>query len=186
MKLQMRLAKMLSRFAGASEGVAAVEFALILPLMLFLYIGTMEAGSLIIMDRRVQTVAGSLGDLVARSNKVVTAAELANYFKAGKWMVEADVAPQLDQIVTSVYVKPDGSGNEVKWSREYPSGPGHAVGSTYPLPQEIINIAKGSYVIVSEASTPYTPVLGMVFKDAINLHRENFFMPRFGTEIKLQ
>jgi hypothetical protein len=173
------------RFGHASEGVAAVEFALILPLLLFLYIGTMEASSLIIMDRRVQTVAGTLGDLVARSNKEITTAELNNYFTAASWLVQSDTAASLDQIVSSVHVKPDG-GTEVMWSKKYPSGNGHPVKSAYELPKAITDIAKGSYVIVAEASTPYTPLLGMVYKEPINLYRENFFMPRFGTEIKLK
>ncbi|MBI4046560.1 MAG: pilus assembly protein, partial [Devosia nanyangense] len=56
------LRRMIARLARSGDGAAAVEFALILPILLLLYIGSIEASQLIITDRRVTTVAGTLGD----------------------------------------------------------------------------------------------------------------------------
>ena len=61
-----------ARLTLAEKGAAAVEFALILPVMLVVYLGTLEASTLITMDRKVQSVAGAVGDLVADWKLVTT------------------------------------------------------------------------------------------------------------------
>jgi Flp pilus assembly protein TadG len=172
------------RLAGASEGVAAVEFALILPVMLLVYLGTMEASALISMDRRVQTVAESLGDLVARANRQISTVEITNYFHAADGVMQPFTPTDLKQVVTSVYVKTDGT-TEIKWSKPYNGGTAHTVGAAYALPSAITNISRNAYVIVSEASYSYRPLRGLVYKEAIPLYREAFYVPRFGEEIKL-
>jgi hypothetical protein len=48
------------------------------------------------------------------------------------------------------------------------------------------DIAKGSYVIVSEASYSYKPLFGLVFDKAVNLYRQSFYVPRFGEPIALK
>ncbi|OYX04897.1 MAG: hypothetical protein B7Z15_17290 [Rhizobiales bacterium 32-66-8] len=69
------------RLRAAEAGVAAVEFALILPIMLLVYIGTVEASVLISMDRKIQSVSGAVGDLVARSRGEITSTLLNDYVK---------------------------------------------------------------------------------------------------------
>jgi Flp pilus assembly protein TadG len=59
------------RIAKANEGVAAVEFALILPIMLFMFIGVLEISHAVTVDRRVSQVTSSIGDLVARAETLI-------------------------------------------------------------------------------------------------------------------
>jgi Flp pilus assembly protein TadG len=181
------LTRRVSQFGVAETGVAAVEFALLLPIMLFVYVGMVEASALISMDRKVQSVSGAVGDLVARSQEQVTAAELLDYVRvAGGIMTPYDAAP-LEQIVTQVKVNADGT-TRVDWSKRYVhqalQGSGaHAVNSSYTLPQDIIDIALGEYVIVAESSYSYLPLYGIVFDQPVNLYRENFYLPRFDERI---
>lgn len=178
------------RFRTAEAGVAAVEFALIVPVMLMVYIGMVEGSAMISMDRKIQSVSGAVGDLIARSDGEITAATVNDYVKiAGGIMTPYPSAP-LVQIVSQVEVRADGS-TRVDWSRRYvhqlpqPSG-AHTVGAAYnTLPDEIIEIARGKYVIVAESSYAYRPLYGIVFDQAVNLYRENFYLPRFGTSIAL-
>ncbi|MEO5806239.1 TadE/TadG family type IV pilus assembly protein [Devosia sp.] len=185
-----RLRRLLSRFAAAREAVAAIEFALVLPIMLLVYIGGVEASSLISMDRRVQTITGSLGDLVARSDGKIVSATLQNYFKAAEGIMLPFSTAPLVQVVTSVQVMADGT-TKVVWSRQYATntmsstGKARTVGQPYPLPVEITNISRSSYVIVSETYYSFSPVSNFVYKANIPLYRENFHVPRFGAEIKL-
>jgi len=176
--------KLFRRFAAAREGVAAVEFALILPVMLLLYLGTTEASALISMDRRVQTIAGTIGDLVARSDSRISAGQLQDYFLAAQHILAPYSTLGLTETVTLVHVEADGD-TQVKWSRRFVGGTsghvaGHAAGQPYDLPDEFLTIARGSYVIVAEARYPYTPLIGMVFNQEYPLYRETFYMPRFG------
>ncbi len=58
------------RFAGDRKGVSAVEFALILPLMLALYFGGIELGDALTIKRKVTRVTSSLSDLVTQSTTI--------------------------------------------------------------------------------------------------------------------
>lgn len=173
----------------AEAGTAAVEFALVLPIMLVLYIGSVEVSLLISLDRKVQSAAGALGDLVARSDTTLPAATLQDYFKAAAGIMTPHPADELEQIVTQVYVDADGAATVV-WSREYHDGTmsvgtKYQPGDDFSLPAAMTDIASESNVIVAEASYDYPPIYGFAFNQTINLYRENFFMPRFGGSITL-
>jgi Flp pilus assembly protein TadG len=177
------------RLPGAEKGVAAVEFALILPVMLVVYVGTLEASTLITMDRKVQSVAGAVGDLVARADEQLTTSQLQDYFRAASGIMTPYSPTEVLQVVTAVAVAADGT-TEVVWTRQYVNGTyssttPHTVGDEYPLPTEMIAISRDSMVIAAEASYAYTPLLGIVIDQPINLYRSSFFMPRFGEDIAL-
>lgn len=193
--MRRALHELAAGFAANDSAVAVVEFALIVPLMLMLYLGTNEAGDLISVDRRVQTVAGTVGDLVAREDPAIYAATLKDYFQAAENIMapyptdgyEERSDGLLVQTVSLVRVNADGE-TAVVWSRRF-SGeaenhtPGHAAGAVYDLPEEITSLATDGYVVVSDASYSHIPLFGLVFKTAIPLYRENFYLPRSGKEI---
>ncbi|MCR6670260.1 TadE/TadG family type IV pilus assembly protein [Devosia ginsengisoli] len=180
----------LRRLAVVEEATAAVEFALILPIMLLVYVGSVEASIAITTDRKVQSVAGALGDLVARSDTTIPMATLLDYFQAAEGIMTPYPTSELLQTVTQVRVLSDGTASVV-WSWQYEHGnmgPGaHEAGSAFSLPGPMTTIArddsKPTYVIVSEGSYSHTPLFGFIFNQPINLYRENFLMPRFGGNI---
>lgn len=170
----------------AEAGTAAVEFALVLPIMLMLYIGFVEVSALISVDRKLQSAAGALGDLVARSDTTIAAATLTDYFQAASGIMTPHPTDDLRQVVTQVEVRADGS-TSVRWSRQYVGGTygvgPHAVDSSFVLPPAMVAISRGKFVIVAEGYYDYPPLYGFAFDQTINLYRENFFMPRFGGSI---
>lgn len=174
-------------FARAERGVAAVEFAMILPVMLAIYVGCTEAGGLLITDRKVQSVAGAVGDLVARSNKNLPRADLEDYFLAATSIMSPYTVNGLKQTVTAISVSQAGEAT-VTWSLEFTDGEmgpstRHAPSDDFDLPDEMIEIARGQTVIAAEADYAYRPVVGLFFDPRIDLHRSNFFLPRFGGSI---
>ena len=185
-----RVRRLLSQFKRDHRGVAAVEFAFVAPVMLMLYIGSIEASRLITMDRKVQSVAGAVGDLVARTNCYISTEQLRDYFQAASGIMTPFTTKGVKQLVTLIEVKPNGTPNVV-WSREYLNGllsvgTTHKANSTYSLPPEMVEIARNGenkFVIASEASSSYPPLSGFVFDKAIPLYRENFYTPRSGKTI---
>jgi len=182
-----RISSISRRLARDNRGAAAVEFALILPVMLTLYIGTLEASALISTDRRVQVVNGTVGDLVARANKEIRASTLLDYFRAAQNILLPYSTDGLVQTVTLVAVAANGT-TSVRWSRRYTAGAnnhvqGYTTGTTFALPAETIAIARNSWVVVSETSYTYTPLLGLIMPADFPLGKQNFYSPRFGTEI---
>ena len=175
---------LLTRFGMAREGAAAVEFALILPFMLTLYVGSIELSDLISVDSRVTVIAGTIGDLVARTDGSLSQSTLTDYFNAAEEIMTPYSVTGLKQLVTCVKVSSTGVAT-VEWSRGTSGTTAKTTGSTLSLPTAITNISKNSYVIVSETSYAYKPLLGMVIQTAVNLYRQNFHLPRFGKKIDI-
>lgn len=81
-KIVHRSRGLLARFAWDSRGLAAVEFAFIVPLMLTMIFGTIEVSSAVAVDRKVTLVARTISDLVSQGTQVKDA-DLQNYFALG-------------------------------------------------------------------------------------------------------
>ncbi len=78
------------RFAGATRGVAAVEFALILPLMLLLYLGSAETTQAVMASRKASMAARTLSDLVSQqdANVVMTDVTMGSIFNAASAIMQ--------------------------------------------------------------------------------------------------
>jgi Flp pilus assembly protein TadG len=181
-----RFSATLRRFGRAQKAAAAVEFALILPVMLTLYVGSIELSAAFSMDQRVITIAGTVGDLVARTNGTLAASDLTNYFQAAQAIMAPYSPTKLEQVVSVVAV--DSSGNtKVEWSVGYNGGSAQTCGQPYttvhPIPTAMTNISEGSIIIVSEASYVYPPLLGLFFKNSFNFYHQNFYLPRYDKDI---
>lgn len=167
------------RFLAAENGVAAVEFALTMPLMIVLYFGSVEASRALGYDRRLTSAASALGDLVAQTKGDLTMAELNDLFAAAEITVAPYDASELGQIVTCVYVDPDGKAT-VQWSYGHNGGDPHQEGEPFDLPAEFTAMASDTYVIVSEAEMTYTPLTEIVFPASIDLYKDYYYVPRYG------
>lgn len=180
------LAKAVRRLALGREASAAVEFALVLPIMLTMYLGSIELGQAFSVDQRITIIAGTVGDLVARADGSISATTLNSYFEAAQAIVGPFPTTGLKQVVTVVNVNNSGA-TTVEWSKGYNGGAPKAAGVAYPgphaIPPEVLNISHNSIVVVSEASYPYQPLLGLFFRQPFNLYHQNFYLPRFPGDI---
>lgn len=91
----------LRTFRKDDEGVAAVEFALILPIMAIMFIGAVEMSWAVGVDRRVSQVAGATGDLIARVNQNIPQAEVNDIMKIGSYLMYPFEEPPL-KITTTI------------------------------------------------------------------------------------
>jgi Flp pilus assembly protein TadG len=182
------LADRLRDFRVAREAVAAVEFALILPVMLTMYVGSIELSQAFSMDQRVITIAGTTGDLVARTNGAIDMTTLNNYFQAAQAIMSPYSTTNLQQVVSVVAVDSTGK-TKVEWSRGYHGGTAQVCNQPYdgahPIPDVMKNIAGGNIVVVSEATYTYPPMLGIFFKNNFVFYHQNFYLPRYDKDIPL-
>ena len=83
-KIVSRLPRPVAGFARDRRGLAAVEFALVVPLMLVLFFGALEFSSGVAVDRKVTlVVARTLSDLTTQLKEDrLTDDELKNFFAA--------------------------------------------------------------------------------------------------------
>ena len=78
----------LRRFGRDRRGASAVEFALIAPLMLGLYIGCVEISDGVAADRKVTLTAGALANLTSQVTTMITA-DMDNIFAASTAIMNA-------------------------------------------------------------------------------------------------
>jgi len=155
------------------RGIAAIEFAMVVPLMLVLFFGTVEFSTGLAIDRKVTIMARTLSDLVSQ-NTSVTDTQLTNIFNAGTGvMTPYDPAP-VKSTVSELYVDPTTKVARVQWSQgAAPRGNG----STVAIPTALQ--VGGTYLIYSEVSYKYVPVVGYVMaKAGINMSDFTYTRPR--------
>lgn len=184
-KLAARIAAIAGHFRRHEGATAAVEFALIVPFLMSLYFGSMEASALFTADRRVNTISATIGDLISQwdpdDGALPQATTLTDYFAASQALIYPMPTTGLKQVVTYVQVKSDGT-TVIIWSKGYNGGTPRVVGNAYPLTAtKMMNqVARGGYIIAAEVYYPYKPLLAQVFKTTVNLYHENIYLPRFG------
>ena len=98
-----RLRRSAAGLPGDRRGLAAVEFALVVPLMLVLFFGALEFSSGVAVDRKVTLVARTLSDLTTRRRTASPTIDLKNFFAASAsiltpYSVVADAADPLGSI----------------------------------------------------------------------------------------
>lgn len=158
------------------RGVAALEFALIAPIVLFMYVGVVEVGNLLTVQRRVESVVSTAADLTAQVKKV-SDSDLSDISDASKSILAPYDTTQLKIVISSVVADASNNG-KVAWSYSK-NGSVRAVGSAYALPPGTTEA--NSSVIVAEVTYAYQPVLDLkkVFSPgALNLQRTFYARPR--------
>ncbi len=149
-------------FARCRSGIAAVEFGLIVPIMLMMFIGTVELSQAITVDRRVSQVASSTADLVARQ-KAVTTTSMAGYMTViGQLMAPYSATP-MKVTVANVYATIAAPTTYlVCWVYQHNTGANTSLtaGGAYPTAQMPAGIVQGgTSVVVVEVSYNYAPLV---------------------------
>jgi Flp pilus assembly protein TadG len=176
--LVARARRPLRRFARDKRGVSAVEFAMLLPLMITLYIGGVEVSSAIAVDRKVTLVARTLGDLVAQSTSV-NSADMTNILNAATTVVQPYSDTLIKITVSRVDVDAQGAA-KVIWSKTK-NGTARAANSTVTLPAAL-NTASTS-LIWAESEYAYTPAIGYVITGTMTLKDQIYMRPRLSDTV---
>jgi Flp pilus assembly protein TadG len=169
----------LAVFARATSGLAALEFALILPIMVLLYLGGFEVTEAFMINRKVTHATSALGDLVAQSETSISDTEMSNILDA----VSAIMNPYpMDDgwiIVSGVHVDDNGVA-EVEWS-DARNTSAYAEGTTISLPLSVTQ--NDTFIVFAEVHYEYTPTFGHTLTGVIDLHDEFYLRPRLQNEI---
>ena len=99
----------IARFWKDRSGIAATEFAVIVPIMLVMFFGTVEFSSGVAVDRKVSLMARTLADLTSQG-KSDNDTDLTNFFTAScAIMTPYDPTP-----TTSTVSVPDRTGSALR------------------------------------------------------------------------
>jgi Flp pilus assembly protein TadG len=171
--------KTLIGFLRARNGMAAVEFAFIAPVMATLLVGTIEMCNALQCKQKVTSVASSVADLVAQT-KSVSASDISNIFSAANELTYPFPSSGSGIVVSSIVS--DGAGNgTVAWS-ESQNATALATNAAVTVPTGLMSAsacAKGACsVILAQVTYAYTSPLGKIFVGTTTMSDYFYARPR--------
>lgn len=173
------------RSGRCENGMAATEFALILPFLVFLFFGMLEASEALTVNRRVSKAVNTLSDLTAQVD-TISPSEFDNLIDGVTEILNPASLAGVEMKVISVI--PDGDGDPVvHWSRDRDGNEPYAAGTDYnELDNPAVLDVAGS-VIVAEIIYPHTlSVSNQVLGSPINFEVKSIRWPRNAGTTRVQ
>jgi Flp pilus assembly pilin Flp len=173
------------------RGVAAIEFALVLPVLVGLFIGSLEVTFKIWSTQKAEKLSVTLADVIAQSQEVTTDDMESLISSVDKIMEPFPFGNDGTVFISSVYVPQAEEGEDpedpiINWQRKFPPSGGlnevskiGAQGATATLPTGF-TLNERENVIVAEVFYRYTPIAPGVLFDIDIVYRRSFFKPRLG------
>ncbi|KQP58761.1 hypothetical protein ASG40_15495 [Methylobacterium sp. Leaf399] len=152
------------RFAGDEDGLAILEFALILPVLLMTYIGTIEVSNMMGTLRKLDLFTQTVGDF-AGSVAVASRAEIDGMFAASKVVVQPLDDSGITIVVSAVGVLgtvPSGV-MRVCSSVAGANATARPVGDTPAVALPADQRVGGARMLLVETRMPYRPIAGSTF-----------------------
>lgn len=173
------------RLIGDNRGVGGVEFAIVAPMLIVLYLMAFELTMGLSVAKKTSMASSTIADLVSREDKVDPA------FLAGMADVSGAIFvpyPSKDLLIKVSAIEIDSSkAAKVLWSWSTTGVAPYAVGTEAPVPADML--VAGTFLIRSELSVShelmmYLPGLSGTEAKNITIAREYYFRQRLGTEIE--
>jgi Flp pilus assembly protein TadG len=168
----------LRRFLADRHGLSAVEFALMLPLMMTLYLGSVEATQGIATNRKVTLTAHALADLASQYTDI-TNADMSNVLAAGSALIAPYSAANLHEVVSELSINSQGQASVV-WSDTL-NGTALTVGQLVSIPASLA--VPNSYLVLAQVSYSYNPTYAYVMTGTLTLQDQFYVLPRQSTSI---
>lgn len=186
----MRLSQKFRKLLRAREGVAAMEFALNLPILLLLAFGGFEVSRFLLIQQKTDKIAYIVADVISQSTtSTLSNAQITQIMTAAAQVMNPmTFGPKGFVIVNSVTQTGAPTANnqpKVSWQR---TGGGTmtkasqvgTVAGNATLPGNITLVDKDN-VIVVEVFYNYTPLFGANYVAAKQFYRTAIYKPRLGS-----
>jgi len=173
---------LIARFAHARAGMAAVEFAFILPVLVILFFGVVEGSDALSKSRKVSQAVNTLADLAAQETELLEA-DADDLFAGVEQIVGAN-GDTADIRLVSVIT--DGNGDIiVHWSRDNSGGQPYAPGAPYDdLPNPALLDPNASIIVGEIEFTHVTNLTHLVIPE-IDFERLSTRWPRRASRVQL-
>jgi len=165
------------------RAVSAIEFAILAPLMITMYVGAAELGNALTINRRTSAVTSTAADLVAQV-KSLSSSDLQDIGKAATSVMAPYPTTPLKIVLTSVVADQNNNG-KVTWSYATNGGAKRGCGSSYSVPAGLTQ--PNSSVIVAEVVYKFKPMTNLTLFGApvgYDMKRTFYARPRKSLEVK--
>ena len=174
-------ASLLARLGRDRRGVAAVEMALIAPVLIVGYFGVAEVTMAMMAHRRASHAASAVGDLVTQSQQM-NSATMTDIFRIGTTMMRPFPENKLQMRVTSV--KMDASNNiKVVWSQGSGGMGPLSAGATVVDPKLASLLKPYESMVMTEMGYKFESPLDQALPNALTFSDKTYLKPRRSDEV---
>jgi hypothetical protein len=176
--------RLIRRIGRDSRGIAAVELALVAPLLIGLLCGTVEVTRLVRSHFEAAQMAATVADVIARY-ETVTDASIQGIFGASSTVMGADDFTSKGRVVLSSVTKAGANDAPVvSWQclgggKLAATSSVGRVGGAAQLPADMA-IDGGDNVIVAEVFYRYQPIFSLLPIAERTIQKTSVFRPRLG------
>jgi Flp pilus assembly protein TadG len=177
--------RMLGRFARDRRGVSAVEFAVLLPVMLTLLIGGNELSQALTIYRKVSHTGSALGDLVSQVSTISTS-EMSNILAAATAIMTPYSASGVKLVVSAVNYT-TANGFKTSWSVGQ-NATAWTANAAPPITIPSGLVSDGQQLIVTQVQYTYTSTFSTFMQDilggtSLTLSDVSYLRPRISTTV---
>jgi Flp pilus assembly protein TadG len=176
-----RLFEVVSRFKASRHGVAAVEFALIAPVMLLMLLGTYEVAQAIAAKRKAVLTATTVANIVTQYTSISATLTMPDILNASASVLTPFAAANAIVVVSSISIDAQGKAT-IAWSQAL-NGAARPVGQVVVIPAALD--VPNTSLIFGETTYSYTPDIDFMSLGTSNLYSSVYMLPRSSTSITL-
>ena len=178
--MEPKLRKAFSRFRHGEQGLAAVEFAFVLPIILSMLLALIELSQASGARAKIINMTSTGGDLIAQES-IATSSDLDTVFGALNTMLYPNDITQATVTITSVIDGGAGKSPVVAWSCSKGLSPAPATKGSSPspaLPAGVLTAGSGGSVIWSRVTYRYNSFLTYFLPAWSNWTNDFYLKPR--------
>jgi len=170
------------RFLRDHRGVAAIEFALVAPILICAYLGMAEVTLGLMASRQTSHLAATVGDLASQSDNL-TAANLTDLWTIGASMLQPfSTGTALKIRLSEVYMDPNTSKATVQWSKNNGNWSDYAPGKVISA-ITTTQLSSGQYLMMTEVEYDYVSPLGNFLPGTTAMTYTFYHHPRNGSQV---
>jgi Flp pilus assembly protein TadG len=170
------------RFAEDRSGTSAIEFAILLPLMLIMYFGSIQVTDAISADRRVTLVASTAAEITSQYSQVATT-DVTNILNVAAAVMAPFSVTSANATVTLSMVCVDSTGKAtILWSQSL-NGTQRTGTVTNLVPSGLLS--PSTSMVWGEATYSYKPTIGLTLVGTVPMYDQLFTRPRQSANIPL-
>src|SRR5487761_1833163 len=177
----MAEARLIPRFVKSTRGVAAVEFAIVFPVLAFLFLGSIDAGRGIAIYLKVRSSTYTL-DAIANQYTTIQSTDMQQILGATSVILEPYSSSPTTVVISELEVTTAGaSAATVRWCAAL-NGTAPSQGSSVSIPTNLTSgftCSKSTpcYLLYGQVSYNYTPMFGY-FMNSVTLSDSLYVTPR--------
>ena len=164
---------------GDRAGVAAIEFAIALPVLCMLVFAVFEITQAIICYYKLVDAASSIADLIGQTTVAeggVASAEFTSLYSAAQMVMSPNSGTPLELDIASITYNSSGAGATVAWQIQR-GGASKLANGTLTSAASTLGVASGSVIIV-QATYSFTSPLDYFLTSPVTMSFQAFAIPR--------